>query len=126
LEIIQPQSQPSLRESVFLQEEYNLDELSIDIVKVSEPNQRVTPIRELLPRGPQAKEDVLLVKFCVQESGFYQINVFYQGYNNNIHKLQLTNLKQTITCPEAHSPRLLTQLNWILRQRPVYERVQSF
>jgi hypothetical protein len=74
---------------VFLQEEYNLDELSIDIVKVSEPNQRVTPIRELLPRGPQAKEDVLLVKFCVQESGFYQINVFYQGYNNNIHKFQL-------------------------------------
>lgn len=39
------------------------------------------PIRELLPRtgGSLATEDVLLVKFLVQESGFYSINILYEA-----------------------------------------------
>ncbi|XP_021965341.1 apoptosis-resistant E3 ubiquitin protein ligase 1 [Folsomia candida] len=86
LEIVQHVSQPepSLQESVYLQEEYNLDRLSIDIVKVSgsvsthHTSPRVPPIRELLPRPPSASEDTLLVKFLVQEAGFYQINILYE------------------------------------------------
>jgi hypothetical protein len=59
-----------------------MDKLSIEIVKVSTPplSGHITPIRELLPRaaGQDANEDVLLVKFLVQESGFYQIVVLYE------------------------------------------------
>lgn len=77
----QPQGQPSLQESVYLQEEYELERLTIEIVKVSGEtlSHRIVPIRELLPRrGPDVNEDVLLVKFLVQEAGFYQINIKYE------------------------------------------------
>jgi len=59
--------------------------LSIEITKISIPplNDGIEIVQELLPREETvehtAVNDVLLVNFFVRESGFYEINVLYQG-----------------------------------------------
>lgn len=80
----EPADLPSLQESVFLQGDYNLSNLKIEILKESNlcPPVRIEPVTEFLPRNPQdtnSTSDVLLVSFHVQEAGFYQIHVFYDN-----------------------------------------------
>lgn len=87
LQVVQhePADLPSLQESVFLQGDYNLASLKIEILKESTTSMspvRIEPVTEFLPRNPQdenSTSDVLLVSFHVQEAGFYQIHVMYDG-----------------------------------------------
>ncbi|ODN05808.1 Apoptosis-resistant E3 ubiquitin protein ligase 1 [Orchesella cincta] len=87
LQVVQnePADLPSLQESVYLQGDYNLTSLKIEILKESTSSSsqiRIEPVTEFLPRNPQdanATCDVLLVSFHVQEAGFYHIHVLYDN-----------------------------------------------